>query len=50
MFSGLRLEELMTLSWEADADISAVFTPSMIPMISITLMIVMMVIIISMYL
>ena len=23
MFSGLRLEELMTLSWEADADISA---------------------------
>lgn len=35
MFSGLRLEELMTLSWEADADISAVFTPSMIPVISI---------------
>jgi integrase len=35
LFSGLRLEELMILQWEADADISAVFAPSMIPVIAI---------------
>jgi len=34
LFSGLRMAELMALSWETDADVVAVFSEGEVPIIS----------------